>query len=179
MEILPIFADRLYAFKYNLKDESDEFEHLFDIWQDVIYLEEFFTSNQRDLQSGFFQPVPTIEQAISFTREEARRLENRLIELSEAASIGFNEFFRPLSEHEDSYPLPRFKGYGLNHKSWLRIYALKIGHRYYVTGGAIKLTKNMIDRPHTEEQLRKLQRCQSFFQEKGITDIEGAKELDL
>lgn len=179
MEIIPIFADRLYAFKYDLNDESDEFEHLFDIWQDVMYLDDFFTSNQKDLQSGFFQPVPTIEQAISFTREEARRLENRLIKLSEAANTELDKFFRPLSKYEDSYSLPRYKGYGLNNKSWLRIYALKIEYRYYITGGAIKLTKNMEDRPHTDKQLQKLQRCQSFFEEQGITDIEGAKELDI
>jgi len=180
MEIVPIFANRLYAFNYQSEGAGlDEFERLFDIWQDVEYLEEFFESNQNDLQSGFFDPVPTVEQAVSITREEAKRFETHLRRLAQTDDQPLDAIFKPLSEHEDNFSFPRHKAYGLRYTSWLRIYAIKIAHRYYVTGGAIKLTKGMKERPHTHDELRKLQRCLSYFQEQGITDIDGARELDI
>ena len=65
-------------------------------------------------------------------------------------------------------------------KSWLRIYALKIDENVYViTGGAIKLTKTMLEREHTKHELEKLERCHDYLREEGISDIEGFKEICL
>ena len=179
MRIVCIFEDRLYAFKY--RDDSDgvdEFERLFDAWQDPEFLEQFFEANKNDLQSGFFDPIPTVEQAILITKVEAKRLEKLLRDVAQQRQP-LHDIFKPLSVNEDRWPFPRQKIYGLCYKSWLRVYAIKIAHRYYVTGGAIKLTKAMQDRVHTHCELQKMQRCFSFFEEEGIVDVEGAKELDL
>ncbi len=48
-----------------------------------------------------------------------------------------------------------YKAYGPR-RSWLRIYALRIDTTYIITGGAIKLTGKMEDRPHTQRQLDNL-----------------------
>ena len=49
-----------------------------------------------------------------------------------------------------------FKAYGTNYQSWLRIYAIRIGNVYVITGGAIKLTHLMEERPHTQKEIEKL-----------------------
>ncbi|MBT1708665.1 hypothetical protein KK062_10545 [Fulvivirgaceae bacterium PWU5] len=180
MNIVCIFEDRLYAFNYrDDSDGADEFERLFDACQDPEFLEQFFEANKNDLQSGFFDPIPTVEQAILITKAEAKRLEKLLRDVVQHQHQPLHNVFRPLSENEDRWPFPRQKVYGLCYKSWFRIYAIRIAHRYYVTGGAIKLTKAMQDRVHTSRELQKMQRCFSFFEEEGIVDVEGAKELDL
>lgn len=179
MKIVPIFANRLYAFHYQNGDDPDEFERLFDLWQDITYLEQFFDENQKDLARGFFVPVPTVDEAVLITQEEATRLERHLKQLARLQNQQLDAFFKPLSKTEDHLPFPRYKTYGLRYNSWLRIYALKIGHRYYITGGAIKLTRAMQDAAHTQAELDKISRCFSYFREQGVVDIDGAMELDL
>ncbi len=179
MDIVPIFADRLYSFRYYNDDTRDEFLRLFEDWQDAEYLEDFFEANKSDLQNGFFTPVPTVEQAVLATKAEAKRLEKHLLYLAKDDNENLDSIFKPLSEQEDNFPFPRYKAYGFDYKSWLRIYALKIGHRYYITGGTIKLTKAMRDRTHTTDELRKIGRCSTFFKELGIDDLVGVKELDI
>lgn len=177
MKIVCIFEDQLYAFVYQNRDDSpDEVERLFDLWQDAEYLENFFTMNESDLRSGFFYPSPSPDEAVAITLDDAKRFQRYLEQMK---GRGLDSVFRPLSESEESFLFPRQKAYGQQQKSWLRIYAIKIAHRYYVTGGAIKLTRGMKERAHTRLELEKLQRCFSYFKEQGVIDIEGAKELDI
>lgn len=45
MEIVRIFADQLFAFRY--RDESDnEYDRLMDLWVDVAYLRSFAIKNK-------------------------------------------------------------------------------------------------------------------------------------
>lgn len=48
---------------------------------------------------------------------------------------------------------------------------------YIITGGTIKLTDNMAERPHTLKELRKLEACKQFLKNEGIIDEEGIIEL--
>lgn len=48
---------------------------------------------------------------------------------------------------------------------------------YIITGGAIKLTDNMGERPHTLRELKKMQICEQFLKNEGIVDEEGIIEL--
>lgn len=58
--------------------------------------------------------------------------------------------------------------------NWLRIYALKLENNVYlVTGGAIKLTRAMQDREHTNQELIKLEQCRDYLLEEGIIDLDG------
>ena len=50
MEIITIFAlhdQALYSVKYS-GQTFDEFDRLFDLWQDIQYLEDFFENNKSD-----------------------------------------------------------------------------------------------------------------------------------
>ena len=44
---------------------------------------------------------------------------------------------------------------------------------YIITGGAIKLTEKMQDRPHTMVELEKIEKVRRFLIAEGIVDNEG------
>jgi len=62
MNIIPIFDQNLFAFKYP-DEEQDEFHRLFSLWNDPEYLEEFFEANIEDITNGFYGTF-TVEGAI-------------------------------------------------------------------------------------------------------------------
>lgn len=84
--------------------------------------------------------------------------------------------FKPLNPGD--YRLLEFqksKAYGTIRKSWLRIYAIRINaETYIITGGAIKLTRTMQERPHTNDQLKRLTQVRDYLIREGFdeTDIE-------
>jgi hypothetical protein len=67
------------------------------------------------------------------------------------------------------YELQMHKAKGGEYKSWLRIYAIKYGDAFVITGGAIKLTNRMEDRPHTKHELYKLQLVKEYL---NLGDVE-------
>lgn len=175
MEIVSIFADQLTAFSYET-DQPDEFSRIFSQWQDPQFLYEFFTENIEDLQSGFFGFI-SLQTAVNQTRNEARKLEKKLLQLASRTPDNLDSIFEPL-RLEEPIELTRSKAKGDQLKTWLRVYAIKLeSNVYVVTGGAIKLTRSMQDRDHTRLELRKFERCKDFLQEHGITDIDGLNEL--
>lgn len=150
--------DRLYAVAYDDTRESI-LTTLQDKWSDVVWLEEFFEANKQDLESGFYAPT-TIDEAIEITLDEADEL---FAELLEQDGSNLDQLFRPLDNREYStkdFQEQKAKG---NNRSWLRIYAVHYYDRYIITGGAIKLTHQMEDRPHTQEELRKLSLVRSLL----------------
>lgn len=166
---------QLTSFRYDT-DQPDEFSRLFSQWQDPHFLHEFFTEHIEDLQSGFFGSL-SLQTVIRRTRDEARRLERKLLQLATGTPDHLDSIFIPL-KLEEPIVLTRSKARGDSRLSWLRIYAIKLqSNTYIVTGGAIKLTKAMQDRAHTNEELKKFARCKAFLHEQGITDIDGLSEL--
>lgn len=154
-------------------NERDEFARLFEQWQDIKYLENFFESNKDDLQSGFFGNI-SIDEAVFTTTEEANELETHIQEVAEKGqeddySTLYDLVFRPLRANDTSTSHVESKAYGLASKSWLRVYAIQITtNLYVVSGGAIKLTQAMQDRPHTTEELEKLKATASYLKEIGL-----------
>ena len=60
----------------------------------------------------------------------------------------------------------------------LRIYAVRIAENtYVVTGGAIKLTDRMEERPHTKEQLVRLTKVKDWLRDEGILYPDDLIEL--
>lgn len=176
MEIVSIFAGRLYAFQYD-GESQDEFNRLFDQWTDLIYLEDFFEHNKSDIFGPYWK-YQSVEEAVIHTVDYADGLRNRFQMMVEAdsrqRSEGLDLIFTPLSEK--SLRVMELRP-SKSKKSWLRFYALRIDSDVYViTGGAIKLTQKMQDRPHTEKELGKLARCRDWLLQKGIVDLEGVVE---
>jgi hypothetical protein len=90
-----------------------------------------------------------------------------LLELAEdVESSALSDFFKPLDNCElelEPYELQKLKGKGEERKSYLRIYAIRYKEKIIVTGGAIKLTDKMEDRPHTHDELKKLEFVKIFL----------------
>jgi hypothetical protein len=85
--------------------------------------------------------------------------------------------FRPLSNDRTVvYFLERMKAKGERRSmpSWLRIYAIRLSEgTYIITGGTIKLTATMQERPHSNLELQKIEKVRNFLLNEGIIDNEG------
>lgn len=172
MEIVTTFVPNLYAFHLpNI--ELDELERVLDEWEDPVFLFEFFTNNEADLKREF-----TVEEAIDKTRTEVKKFRKRMLYLANAKPNKLNQFFTNLNNLEYRQNiLPRQKA----KQSWLRLYALKIEDDentfYVITGGMIKLTLNMEDRKHGDDERTKLNRCKDFLKDKGVYDADSFFEI--
>jgi hypothetical protein len=181
--IFAIIKNSLIAVKY-IENENDEFERIFDNWTDVEYLSDFFNEHIKDLQSGFYGEVG-VEQAIEKTIQEAEELEETILEISESGKTNDYEtlqtLFKPLRKNE--YILKdhqQTKAYGSEHKSWLRIYAIRIAkNTYVITGGAIKLTKTMNDRDHLKEELKNLDIVKEYLIDNGLFEEDDFEYLEI
>jgi hypothetical protein len=178
MEINGIFVvvqERLYAVGYE-EEEGHAFQALFDRLQDVEHLEQFFEDHKRDLQSEFYGNI-AIDEAVLRTLTEASLFERNILNAAQIRAEDSNApvesvVFRSLHENDYSHIHIKSKGYGPGHKSWLRIYAIRIGpNLYVVSGGAIKLTRSMKPQ-HLQLELRKLAATASYLIEIGF-EVEG------
>ena len=117
--------------------------------------------------------IQKIRDAIQDTLCDADALERMILEFP--ATENLDNLFRPLSPDFDrAMELTREKARNWNrerHASWLRVYAIRLEKNVFViTGGAIKLTQTMQERPHTWEELKKMDRCREFLKTNGIFD---------
>jgi len=187
MKLVRIFAnnDSLWSVSLRvigengLAENTDELDHLFDNWNNVEFLEDFFESNKHDLKK-FYGDIK-VEEAVEITLLEARRLEATLINLakSKEKDVNLDAIFKPLDNQiYIEQELTKSKAKGNARKSWLRIYAIRIDKNcFVVTGGAIKLTHLMKDREHTNLELIKINRCRDFLKAEGLDNIDAFFEL--
>lgn len=173
MKIVTTFVPNLYAFQFP-NEEFDELERVFDEWNNPLFLLDFFTKNEVDLKSSY-----TIGEAINKTKNEAKRFDKRMLDLATVNPNKLNVFFTNLENKEyRTIELQRQKA----KQSWLRLYALKITQedeedRYVITGGMIKLTQNMEDKPHGEIERNKINKCRDYLKSIGVYDFESFIEI--
>lgn len=169
MNIIHIFADKLYAIRFAHESE-DEWNKLNKQWTDLIWLEDFFEANKTDL-SGL-----TVEEAVIQTMNEADLLFDTI--LSKVNEKGWlNSVFKNLHNQEyKTVVLSKKKA----KRNWLRIYAIKIdADVFLITGGAIKLTHLMQDRVHTKVELIKLEQAKNYLKENDVFDEDSFREFEL
>ncbi|MFK5982734.1 MAG: hypothetical protein QM499_07465 [Flavobacteriaceae bacterium] len=176
MKILLTFVPCLYAFKYS-ENEADELERVFDEWADPIFLDDFFDKNKKDI-------TISIEEAISKVQSEAIYLRKKLLKLAYANPNQLYELFKNLNNYEtNSKELSKQKA----PNRWLRLYAIKIAeNNYVITGGTIKLDSGAIkfnqqykmqDRPHTNNELIKINKCRDYLKDQGVYDDDSFQEI--
>lgn len=171
--------DHLWAVKDPKKD-YDELTALFERWNDADYLLRFFKANSTDLVGHF--GISRMTEAIQDTFDDADELEELILGFPNTQNL--DHLFRPLDATDArSVELTRRKARNWNrpkHASWLRVYAIRLEPNVYVvTGGAIKLTHLMQDRPHTQLELDKLNRCRSYLEANGVFDKDSFVDLDM
>lgn len=139
-----------------------------------MWLRNFFKENINDL-SAYFK-ITDINQAISDTIDDSEILEGVILDISPEANLDL--IFRPLSNNRTIAEMSekmKARGERTNrHDSWLRIYAIRLADgKYIITGGAIKLTATMQERPHTQAELDKIEKVRRFLLDEGIVDDDG------
>ena len=100
----------------------------------------------KQLADGFFEKLYELAE-----NEQTNSLEN---------------VFKPLDNRElefELYELQKLKAREEIRKSYFRIYAIRYKEKIIITGGAIKLTDRMEDRPHTKDELKKLELVKVFL----------------
>ncbi|WP_339926111.1 hypothetical protein [uncultured Cyclobacterium sp.] len=170
MRIVCIFEHRkngLYAVLYEDND-FDALEILQEQWSDPEELRKVFKQFKKDYEAYYGKA--RINLIIEKAMEDADLLFETLFELADDDSgKHLSEFFKPLHNNEAGNPfdLQQLKGYGMLGNSFLRIYAIRYGKYYVITGGAIKLTEKMNDRPHTKTELYKLNLVRDYLKKFG------------
>lgn len=163
MEINGIFEvvpGSLYSVKFDGED-NHEMGRLFELWRDMGYLEEFFKAHFADLTS--FWSDLTAKEAAKTTKIEVARLEKEIFRLAsignERGSENLSMLFKPLGNIiMHPLELEKCKARGIGSRSWLRVYAVRLDvNEFVVSGGAIKLTRTMNERPHLVRELEKLE----------------------
>jgi hypothetical protein len=165
VRILPKL-DALLSVKLEGK-EDNEFNILFDHWNNIEFFYNFFRQHKKDLGRL------NIKEAVEKSLNDAKQLENKLLETAEGSNK-LRTLFQPLSNSEYKLkPYQKSKAYGMIRRSWLRIYAIRIYEDLFVvTGGAIKLTQTMQERQHTQEQLYRLNRVRNYLKDQGFSDTD-------
>lgn len=144
---------------------------IFEQWNDIQWLREFFKTNIDDLMSYF--KITDVNEAIYDTLDDSDRLECLILDISPDADL--DKLFRPLENYRINECVlgkekARIKNRP-NHDSWLRIYAIKLEPgKYIVTGGAIKLTATMREREHTLRELFNMEKVRQFLIDNNVID---------
>lgn len=172
MKIYCIFVEaNLYSFCVDKK--ITEWQKSYNELTDIVFLENFFHQHENDLMNGFYKgKVSNVTDAIMLTKRMARQFYGSVIDCCKRGD-NLDQIFKSLHNKESFFnALLQTKAKNQDRKcDWLRMYGLKVDSGIYaITGGAIKLTEFMEERPHTEEELRKLGKYKSFLQEESIFD---------
>src|SRR5690606_25003187 len=131
---------------------------------------QFLKENKADIPKNL-----TINMLESYIIEDSEELDNQLIKISENEEQELEQFFSPL--HNQEYQI-RSLSLRKKRERYLRMYAIRVDSDLFViTGGAIKLTYLMEDRPHTKEELGKLNTAKDFLVSKGIFDEDSFFEF--
>jgi hypothetical protein len=172
--------DHLWAVR-DMSKSKNELALLFQSWNDIGYLMNFFIDNIDDLRNYFH--IERISDAIEDTIDDAEQLERLILDIPYTDKL--DTLFKPLGLTADITirELTREKARNWNrigHASWLRIYAIRLEKNVYVvTGGAIKLTRTMQERSHTQEQLDKLNKCRQYLLNNGVFDADSFVSLTM
>jgi hypothetical protein len=170
MKIDSIFDKKLFAIRYK-GEKQNELRRLLNLWNDMYYLHQFIKENIADKPKNI-----TIENLISQISDNANEIDDALNELSMNTGKSLDSFFKPLDNNEYRLDIILSKQKARN--NYLRIYAIKVfSNCYMITGGAIKFTLKMPDRPHTKKELIKIEQCKNYLKENGVIDDESFFEF--
>ena len=169
MKIVRIFADQLFAFQYE-KENDNELHRLLNLWNDTAYLYQFVSQNKSDLPKNV-----TIQALINQLIDNANEIDDALNEIVADPGKSLEVFFKPLDNQEyHIVKLSKQKG----RKNYLRLYAIRIDKNCFViTGGAIKFHHLNKDRPHTQKEMEKINRCRDYLTANSVFDADSFYEF--
>ena len=169
MKIVSIFANQLYAFHYDGEDDN-ELRRLLALWNDIEYLYQFVMQNKGDIPRG-----KTIDTLVFELIKNAKVIDDTLEEISNNPEKNLGEFFKPLDNQE--YKIVELSKQKAR-ENYLRLFAIRIDQNCFViTGGAIKLHHLNKDRPHTQKEMMKINKCRDYLRDKSVFDTDSFYEF--
>ncbi len=190
INIFEFIEDSLSAVQYE-NMATDELTYVLDCWNDVDFLRDFFKENLSDLCNNFHNF--TINEAVKITIREAKNLNEYMLSLAKLGNTDIKNtlqmLFKALDDNEyreDALELQKTKAVGIdrknlgkNRKSWLRIYAIRLGANcFIISGGAIKLTRDM-KKEHLQIELQKLEVTKMYLDACDVLDENDYQYLKL
>lgn len=164
MKIIPIFAEKLYAFQY-AGEVANEYDRLMDLWSDNTYLRQYAKDNNIIEVRGFVNEISA----------DAAYIQD-LMEKTTKSNASFEDFFMPLNDLETGTRVLLSLRKGKRYK--LRIYAIKVDiNLLIITGGAIKLVHKMKEHKDTIKEKNKLEAAKAYFKRKDVFDNDSFYEL--
>lgn len=183
LKLISIFANHIWSIKYSPK-EKDVYTLLFNKWQDIVYVNDYFDMNWDLVSKSDIWKNYTKAELISIVRDEAKFMESYFINLFYNVKKGnrpdFDKLFTSLgSEDSQLYKLFKCKAYGSSRKpAILRFYAIQVEtNAYVITGGGIKLTKTMNECKHLNKELKHLNKVQKWLKDEGVDSKYDLKDL--
>lgn len=169
MKIDRIFAEKLFAFHFD-SEEMNELRRLLTLWNNTTYLHEFVTENKSDVPQNV-----SIRTLVFELIDNANDIDDTLNEISKDPNRSLEEFFKPLDNQEyQIVELSKQKG----RKNFLRLFAIKIDNNcFIITGGAIKFHHLNKDRPHTQKEMQKIERCRDYLKANNVFDSDSFYEF--
>ena len=182
LNIVAIYPPYIFSIQYDDREEN-EFDRLFDLWNDVCFVTEFLEVNKEHLKSDIWQRTPEVEDAARQVLDEAENLETLFKELNDNTSEGikpdFDSHFLYLDgKYKYELKWPPMKSYGTIRPSLLRLYAIKMEENVYlITGGGIKLSDTIQNSPGLKDYvIQDIDRVRCFLKENGIMDSDDMEQ---
>lgn len=176
MDIIDIYPPFLYSIKFDDREEN-EFDRLFQLWNDVSFVTHFIDANREFLCSPFWQTRLEPEDAARQVLDEAEALEELFEDLYQNILSNekpdFDSHFHYLDgKYKYVLEWQPMKSYGTTRPSLLRIYAIKMGvNTYLITGGGIKLAETIQNSPDLKDHvIQDIDRIRTFLKDNGIMD---------
>jgi hypothetical protein len=176
MELVTIFVDAnaegLYAIRYN-EGEKDEFERLFDDWDDTNFVLSYLMVNEEFLKDDYYADM-TIDDLVTKVHAESQEIRigalssdgNNILGMFKPLEIGKKQFTaldvlqlgKAVLDDKANYPKPI-----------LRIYGVRISEKSFViTGGAIKIVHLMEHHVDTKRELEKMEAVRNWLTENDV-----------
>lgn len=164
MNIVPIFADQLFAFHYD-GEVDNEYDRLMEIWTDVAALKAYADENE----------ITDVIKFVDEILENAEQIQDFLEDINQNKEP-FGIYFEPLQNSERTKILAFQKGKIKRNR--LRYYAIKIDDNCFaITGGAIKMSQTMQEHPDTANELTKLGNARAYLNANGVLNEDSFFEL--
>ena len=164
-----------------LADELDpeyvgktEFSKLFSLWKDPLYLSEFFEKNSSFFSDSFWEGVTEdifVSDVVNYSRLVFKEI-TRLLQTGQLFSA-----FESLDSKEES---KRKRNKLFKVKAKYGYIAKRVAFRFYgimvddntvcITGGAIKIVREMSDAPNTDIELKKMERVARNLSDNDVFD---------
>ncbi|HUZ59241.1 MAG TPA: hypothetical protein VMU83_10700 [Hanamia sp.] len=188
MKLTTIFVDEnckgLHSFCYKEHDFLCEFDRLFNLWNNPVYIRRYLKENISYLQGGFYGDI-TLEEAITEVRRDIQVMQSEILRASINISKRNDEnlecLFRPFHNleiqgkdyQEVKYKLEKWE----YKKSKIRLYAIRLSQdTFIITGGAIKLVKLMEDHVDTVKEKEKLKLARNWLKANDFLFEDNLKE---